>query len=76
MGRRAPRESFSDALAAWMVVGNVTQATLAARLGTSQATVSRYLSRTLYPSVPLALRLHAITGIDLDLMVRPPSRRR
>lgn len=72
MGRAA--RTFGDSLKGWLTGRGVSQEDLARRVGTTQATISRYVDGTQYPTLPFAVRLHAVTGIPLTAMARPRRR--
>ncbi len=46
----------------WMREQGMTQEGLATHLGVKQSTISRLLSRQLYPSPSLMRRIHEVTG--------------
>lgn len=73
MGRTA--HAFGEVLGDWLRGLGVSQEELARRVGTTQATISRYVDGTQYPTLPLAVRLHAVTGIPMTAMARPRRRR-
>ena len=57
----------------WLKRAHLSQAALAAELGVSAAPVALILSGRRNPSLPLAKRLQAITGIPATEFTRPTA---
>lgn len=65
------RETFGTLLTAWIASTGSSQSDLARRVGTTQATISRYCDGSQFPTLPIAVRLRAVTKIPIERMTRP-----
>ena len=72
-GTRRQRRSqirVSTALAGYLKKTGMTQTDLAAKLGVTDSSVSRYLSGDQTPNVTILVRMQRELGISLDDLVR------
>jgi transcriptional regulator with XRE-family HTH domain len=71
MGKRVqPRARRFRSLAAYLEASDVSQMTLAAQVGISQAHISRIAAGLVVPAPALAVRLATLTGVPLASFTR------